>query len=39
LYSIAIKYTTLPEVKSIVETKILEYFTTQYATQEDEPTN
>lgn len=39
LYSIAIKYTTLPDVNSIVETKILEYFTTQYATQEDEPTN
>lgn len=39
LFNYEINYTILPEVKSIVETKILDYFTTQYATQEDEPTN
>ena len=39
LFNNSINFTTLPQIKSIVETQILDYFTTQYATQEDEPTN
>jgi hypothetical protein len=39
VYYNGVRYMETQEVKSIVETKILDYFTTQYATQEDEPTN
>lgn len=39
LLNSSINFTTFPQIKSIVETQILDYFTTQYATQEDEPTN
>lgn len=39
LFNESISFTTLPQIKSIVETQILDYFTTQYATQEDEPAN
>lgn len=35
LFNDSISFTTLPQIKSIVETQILDYFTTQ----EDEPTN
>lgn len=35
LFNNSISFTTLPQIKSIVETQILDYFTTQ----EDEPTN
>ena len=35
LFNDSINFTTLPQIKSIVETQILDYFTTQ----EDEPTN